>query len=90
MRIGIVYKVHYLFPRSDRGYIPYFLIQRSNWAYEPRIQEFRNKEDAYEFMELTRNHFEKILPGCLYSKKDFRISAKLKLVTKKKKKQRFN
>lgn len=89
MKIEKVYRVYYLFPRSDKGYRPYFLIQRSNWAYEPRVQEFRNKRDAKEFLELTRTHFEKFLPGCLYAKKDFRIVSRLKLVTKKQKKQRF-
>lgn len=82
LKIQIIYQVHYLFPKEDRTYRPFTLRYFSDSLYEARKQDFTNRDDAEEFLELTRLHFQKILPSCSISlnKKNFCIKRKVLFV----------
>lgn len=82
LKIQIIYQVHYLFPREDRTYRPFALRYFSDSLYEARQQDFTDKNDAKEFLALTRLHFQKILPSCSTSlnRKNFCIKWKVRFV----------
>ena len=75
MHIETIYRVRYLFP-IDKGCRSCLLRLASHLPYSKRVQEFKNEDDAVEFLACVETHFKKTLPKCtsVMNKKYFRVS----------------
>ena len=80
MKIETIYEVHYFFPIEKQCRSCF--LPSSKTPYVKRVQEFKNEDDACEFLSVVEQHFQKSLPECksVMNKKYFVVKKKHKLV----------